>query len=131
KIATPARGQHHIGTQRKQAGNLRGVVGSTELGEELCHYLYVRLHGLQRGREDFPAFAAPGVVLVDDRDGLEVRFHLEEIDENRQHLRCAVRLSSEIVTVLLCLEDRGGAAVPHEVHNLQVFRNRDELIAAA
>ena len=131
EIAAPGGGENDIRPQRQQARNFGGIVRRAELREKLRHHLHVGLHRLQCGGEDLPAFAAPRVVLIDDRDGLEVGLGLEQIDQHRQHLGRAVGLGAEIVAILLGLEDRGCAAIPHEVHDLEVFGDRDKLVAAA
>ena len=79
QVAAPGRGQDHVGLQGLQARNLGREVGGAEGREKLGHDLDIGALRLQGGLEDFPAVPAPGIVLVDDGQGLELGMVLQQV----------------------------------------------------
>ncbi|MNS88328.1 hypothetical protein D3C72_1222970 [compost metagenome] len=131
QVAAPRGGYDDVGAQGLQAADFGGEVGGAELGEHLGHDLDVGLELLQRGQEDVARIAAPGVVLVDDGDGLEVGFHLHQVQHLGDHFGGGVGLGTHHVLVLLAFQGFFRAAVPHHVQHFQVFGDGGHDVAVA
>ncbi|MDT4843558.1 hypothetical protein FQZ97_774920 [compost metagenome] len=132
QVAAPRRGEDDVRTQGLQAADFSGEIGCSELGEHLGHYLDVGFELLQRGQEDIARVAAPGVVLVDDGDGLEVGFDLHQVQHLRDHFGGGVGLRAHHVLVLLAFQRLFRAAVPQHVQHFQVFgHGRNDIAVTA
>jgi hypothetical protein len=130
-VAAPEAGVHDIGAAGEERRDFRAVLPGEELGHLRGSDLHPRLQGLHRRLEIVPRVLAPGVVLVDAREFLDVGLHLRHVQRRGDVVHGRGGAGAEQVLVARVLEDARCTAVEEHGELLQLLGERRDREAVA
>ena len=120
EVAVEETGVDHVGFFAQQRGDLGVVLAREELGHLRGLHLHLGEELLDRGLEVGPRILAPGVVLVDPGDRLQIGLDVPHVERRADVVHGRRGRGAEHVLVVAVLEDARGAAV-EEVGELLEF----------